>query len=178
MRSLVLSIDKPGGATPRLTAGTNAGGDPVPSDPGPGAPVPGAPAREDSDPAGPAGGSGPGPEPDPPGVPAPGDRGGLPFVAPDGDGLRWSFELDLVSALEAIGRPLRDWDGVDQEEDLAAETAALGFTDVPPEPADVSSEPDPSGAGADAPPARPGADHFAAVAGAPPPGLGAGLAGA
>ena len=55
------------------------------------------------------------------------DRGGLPLAAPDGDGLRWSFELDLVSALEAIGRPLRDWDGVDQEEDLAAETAALGL---------------------------------------------------
>jgi Domain of unknown function (DUF222) len=64
-----------------------------------------------------------------------GDLGGLPLVAPDGDGLRWSFELDLVSALEAIGRPLRDWDGVDQEEDLAAEVAALGFTDVPPGPA-------------------------------------------
>jgi hypothetical protein len=47
--------------------------------------------------------------------PAAGDGGGLPFVAPDGDGLRWSFELDLVSALEALGRPLRDWDGVDQE---------------------------------------------------------------
>jgi hypothetical protein len=45
-------------------------------------------------------------------------------MGPDGAGLRWSFELDLVSALEALGRPLRDWDGVDQEEDLAAETAA------------------------------------------------------
>ena len=55
-------------------------------------------------------------------------------MAPEGDGLRWSFELDLVSVLEAIGRPLRDWDGVDQEEDLAAEVAALGLTDFPPGP--------------------------------------------
>src|ERR1700684_1736266 len=60
--------------------------------------------------------------------PAAGDGGGLPFVAPDGDGLRWSFELDLVSALEALGRPLRDWAGGDPEEDHAAETAARGFT--------------------------------------------------
>src|ERR1700689_4930900 len=173
MRSLVLSIDKPGGATPRLTAGTNAGGDPVPSDPGPGAPVPGAPAREDSDPAGPAGGSGPGPEPDPPGVPAPGDRGGLPFVAPDGDGLRWSFELDLVSALEAIGRPLRDWDGVDQEEDLAAETAARGFTDVPPEPRLPGSETGQDLAGFPPGPDLPDAD---ADADAPAPWAGSDLA--
>jgi Domain of unknown function (DUF222) len=45
-----------------------------------------------------------------------------------------------VSALEAIGRPLRDWDGVDQEEDLAAEVAALGFTDAPPGAAGGSCE--------------------------------------
>jgi hypothetical protein len=97
-------------------------------------------------------------------------------MAPEGDGLRFSFELDLVSALEAIGRPLRDWDGVDQEEDLAAEAAALGFADFLPEPADVASEPDPSGGGAAAPPARPGAGHFAAAG--TPPGPGADLAGA
>jgi Domain of unknown function (DUF222) len=74
----------------------------------------------------PADGWEPGPRPDP-------RPGGLPLVAPEGNGLRWSFELDLVSALEAIGRPLRDWDGVDQEADLAEESAARGFTDVPPE---------------------------------------------
>jgi hypothetical protein len=75
---------------------------------------------------------------------------GLPVVAPVGDGLRWSFELDLVSVLEAMGRPLRDWEGVDQEADLAAEVASLGFTDTPPEPCDVPpglpgdwTEPDP-----------------------------------
>src|ERR1700683_2802164 len=90
--------------------------------------------------------------------PAAGDGGGLPFVAPDGDGLRWSFELDLVSALEAIGRPLRDWDGVDQEEDLAAESAAGGFTDVPPGPAGVPPGPVLPGAAAGAPPPGPGAD--------------------
>jgi hypothetical protein len=66
-----------------------------------------------------------------PGVPGSGRE-----IGPAGaGGLVWSFELDLVSALEAVGRPLRDWDGVDQEEDLAAESAALGFTDVPPQPA-------------------------------------------
>jgi hypothetical protein len=70
-----------------------------------------------------------------------GGRGGLPVVAPDGDGLRWSFELDLVSVLEAMGRPLRDWEGVDQEADLAAEVASLGLTDVPPEPSGTPTEP-------------------------------------
>jgi Domain of unknown function (DUF222) len=61
--------------------------------------------------------------------------GGLPPVAPAGAGLQFSVELDLVSALEALGRPLRDnWGGVDQEEDLAAELADRGFTDVPPGP--------------------------------------------
>ncbi|HEX5292909.1 MAG TPA: DUF222 domain-containing protein, partial [Streptosporangiaceae bacterium] len=66
---------------------------------------------------------------------------GLPVAAPDGDGLRWSFELDLVSALEALGRPLRDWEGVDQEADLAAEAASLGFTDTPPGPSGLSDGP-------------------------------------
>jgi Domain of unknown function (DUF222) len=65
----------------------------------------------------------------------------LPGMVPDGDGLRWSFEFDLVSTLEALGRPLRDWDGVDQEADLAAEVAALGFADAPPRPADDSRGP-------------------------------------
>ena len=125
---------------------------------------------------------GPGSSPDP-GCGA-ADGAGLPFVAPDGDGLRFSFELDLVSALEAIGRPLRDWAGVDQEEDLAAEEAALGFADFLPEPAGEPGEPDPpgpgtgaapsgpgtdpAGAGTDAAPSGPGADHCAAVAGTPP----------
>ena len=99
-----------------------------------------------------------------------GDRGGLPLVAPDGDGLRWSFELDLVSALEAIGRPLRDWHGVDQEEDLAAEVAALGFTDVPPDPADGPPGPEPAGAAPAMPPPRRGADLAGAVAEALPAG--------
>ena len=71
---------------------------------------------EDSEPADPADGSELSLEPDFRTAPAPDDRGGLPLVAPDGDGLRWSFELDLVSALEAIGQPLRDWDGVRSEE--------------------------------------------------------------
>ncbi|HEX5293764.1 MAG TPA: DUF222 domain-containing protein, partial [Streptosporangiaceae bacterium] len=71
------------------------------------------------------------------GVPGGGGR----ELGPTGaGGLVWSFELDLVSALEAIGRPLRDWDGVDQEEDLAAESAAMGFTDVPPQPPDGPPE--------------------------------------
>ncbi|HMH89960.1 MAG TPA: DUF222 domain-containing protein [Streptosporangiaceae bacterium] len=111
-------------------------------------------------------------------------------MAPDGDGLRWSFELDLVSALEAIGRPLRDWDGVDQEEDLAAEIAALGFTDGPPEPGLPGSETGQDLAGfppgphfpdadADAPARRAGADLAGAVAEALPagPGLAAWLSG-
>ncbi|HMH90259.1 MAG TPA: DUF222 domain-containing protein, partial [Streptosporangiaceae bacterium] len=112
------------------------------------------------------------PEPGSQFAPAPGELGGLPLAAPDGDGLRWSFELDLVSALEAIGRPLREWDGVDQEEDLAAEAAALGFTDVPPDPADGSREP------ADGPPGR-DADLSGAIAEVLPtgPGLAAWLAG-
>jgi hypothetical protein len=63
------------------------------------------------------------------------DRGGLPLMAPDGAGLRFSFEVDLVGALEAIGRPLRDWDGVDHEAEVAAENAAQGWTDTPPAPA-------------------------------------------
>src|SRR3984957_8617885 len=149
-------------ATPGLTAGAKPGGDPVPGEPVPGDPVPGDPVPGESEPAGPAAGCEPGP-----GSGA-GVRGGLPFAVPDGDGLRFSFELDLVSALEAIGRPLRDWDGVDQEEDLAAEAAALGFADflpepadMPgflPEPADIPGEPGPPGAGPDAAPSGPGAD--------------------
>jgi hypothetical protein len=67
---------------------------------------------------------------------------GVPPVAPTGAGLQLSVELDLVSALEAIGRPLRDdWDGVDQEEDLAAELADRGFTDVPPGPGQMMPGP-------------------------------------
>src|SRR3984957_10693595 len=122
-------------ATPGLTAGAKPGGDPVPGEPVPGDPVPGDPVPGESEPAGPAAGCEPGP-----GSGA-GVRGGLPFAVPDGDGLRFSFELDLVSALEAIGRPLRDWDGVDQEDDLAAEAAALGFADFLPEPAGAPADP-------------------------------------
>jgi Domain of unknown function (DUF222) len=125
-------------------------------------------------------------------------------VSPDGDGLRWSFELDLVSVLEAIGQPLRDWDGVDQDEDLAAELASLDLLDAPPEPGDVPAAPGacppvPGGPGdgpagpegswaaAGAVPARPaglrpgarGADISGVVAEALPagPGLAAWLAG-
>ena len=93
-------------------------------------------------------------------------------MVPEGDGLRFSFELDLVSALEALGRPLRDWDGVDQEEDLAAEAAALGFADVLPEPGGVSPGPEPAGAAATMRPPGPGGDLGGAVAEVLPAGPG------
>jgi hypothetical protein len=83
---------------------------------------------DNGQPPAPAGDPEPGPRP---------DRDLLPVLAPDGDGLRWSFELDLVSVLEELGRPLRDWDGVDQEEDLAAELAAYDLLDAPPGPEDI-----------------------------------------
>src|ERR1700722_17844140 len=134
---------------------------------------------EDSEPADPADGSELSLEPDFRTASAPDDRGGLPLVAPDGDGLRWSFELDLVSALEAIGQPLRDWDGVDQEEDLAAEMAALGFTDVPPDAPDLGDRLPPVAADRsaepDAVPPEPdaAADRPGLAARAPRPGRGA-----
>jgi hypothetical protein len=133
---------------------------------------------EDSAPADPPGGSELSPEPDSRIVPATPDRYGLPVIAPDGDGLRWSYELDLVSALEAIGRPLRNWDGVDQEEDLAAETAALGFTDVPPDPAGPGDGPLAPAGGPAAQHGR-GRDLAGAIAEVLPtgPGLAAWLAG-
>jgi len=101
------------------------------------------------------------------------DRDGLPVLAPDGDGLRWSFELDLVSVLEAMGRPLRDWDGVDQEAELVAEAESLGLLDAPPAAQPAAAQP-----GA-AQPGGPGADISGAVAEALPagPGLAAWLAG-
>jgi hypothetical protein len=112
----------------------------------------------------------------------PGDSGGLPLVSPDGDGLRWSFELDLVSVLEGMGRPLRDWDGVDQDEDLAAELASLDLLDAPPEPEDVTPgpgacPPEPGGP-ADGPAGREGSRAAGGAVPARPAGLRPGTRGA
>jgi hypothetical protein len=44
--------------------------------------------------------------------------------APGGDGLRWSFELDVDAVFAAMGRSQPAWDDIDQDEDLADELAA------------------------------------------------------
>ncbi|MGH3275716.1 MAG: DUF222 domain-containing protein, partial [Streptosporangiaceae bacterium] len=116
---------------------------PVPENaPEPGPPSPAASAASQGD--------GPATSPATDSVTDPAIGDGLPVLSPDGGGLRWSFECDLVSALEALGVPLRDdWDGVDQDEDLAAELAARDQGDVP-------SAGDRSGAVAEVLPAGPG----------------------